>query len=141
MFAASGILFSRIRVADVHDGSTLQDEPSTWRQLREGWGEFTQRQWVWVVVLQFMIVNASLTGGIARTLGIRDFELDTQGSGVSTSVVASGRLSERLSLRYGVGVFEPANTFALRYELTRRLYLEVASGLASSLDLFYRRDF
>jgi translocation and assembly module TamB len=38
-------------------------------------------------------------------------------------------------------VVEPANNFALRYELSKRLYLEAASGLASSLDLFYRRDF
>ena len=52
-----------------------------------------------------------------------------------------GNITERLSLRYGVGVFEPANTIALRYQLSRRLYLEAASGLASSLDLFYRRDF
>ena len=85
--------------------------------------------------------SAKLTGGVARLLGISDFELDTQGSGLTTSVVASGRISERLSLRYGVGVFEPASTLALRYELSRRLYLEAASGLASSLDLFYRRDF
>jgi translocation and assembly module TamB len=56
-------------------------------------------------------------------------------------VVASGNLSEKLSLRYGVGVFEPANTIALRYLLSKRLYLEVASGVASSLDLFYKRDF
>src|SRR3546814_10701065 len=42
--------------------------------------------------------------------------LDTQGSGVATSVVASGNLTEKLSLRYGVGVFEPANTIALRYK-------------------------
>ncbi|WP_172149821.1 translocation/assembly module TamB domain-containing protein [Pseudomonas tumuqii] len=85
--------------------------------------------------------SASLTGGLAQGLGIKDFQLDTEGSGASTSVVASGSLSERLSLRYGVGVFEPANTIALRYELSKRLYLEAASGLASSLDLFYRRDF
>jgi translocation and assembly module TamB len=85
--------------------------------------------------------SAPLTGGLAQGLGIKDFQLDTAGSGTSTSVVASGSLSERLSLRYGVGVFEPANTIALRYELSKRLYLEAASGLASSLDLFYRRDF
>ncbi len=85
--------------------------------------------------------SSSLTGGVAQRLGIQDFQLDTEGSGAATSVVASGRLTERLSLRYGVGVFEPANTFALRYELTRRLFLEAASGLASSLDIFYRRDF
>ncbi|WP_372876876.1 translocation/assembly module TamB domain-containing protein [Pseudomonas sp.] len=85
--------------------------------------------------------SAPLAGGLAQGLGIKDFQLDTAGSGTSTSVVASGSLSERLSLRYGVGVFEPANTIALRYELSKRLYLEAASGLASSLDLFYRRDF
>tara|TARA_R100001244_G_scaffold24895_5_gene25080 strand:- start:401 stop:4069 length:3669 start_codon:yes stop_codon:yes gene_type:complete len=85
--------------------------------------------------------SASVTGDVAQRLGIEDFQLDTEGSGNSTSVVASGNLSERLSLRYGVGVFEPVNSVALRYELSKRLYLEAASGLASSLDLFYKRDF
>ena len=33
-------------------------------QLRDGWREFTARSWVWVVVLQFMVVNAALVGGI-----------------------------------------------------------------------------
>ncbi|MEA1607349.1 translocation/assembly module TamB domain-containing protein [Pseudomonas spirodelae] len=88
-----------------------------------------------------MAGSAPLINNLAQGLGISDFQLDTEGSGVTTSVVASGNLSERLSLRYGVGVFEPANTIALRYELSRKLYLEAASGLASSLDLFYRRDF
>jgi translocation and assembly module TamB len=85
--------------------------------------------------------SSSLTTRLASSLGIKDFQLDTEGSGLTTSVVASGNITERLSLRYGVGVFEPANTIALRYELSRRIYLEAASGLASSLDLFYRRDF
>ncbi|ACO79056.1 hypothetical protein AvCA_28850 [Azotobacter vinelandii CA] len=85
--------------------------------------------------------SSSLTGGLAESLGIEQFELGTQGSGTDTSVVASGKLSERLSLVYGVGVFEPMNSIALRYQLTRRLYLEAASGLASSLDIFYKRDF
>ncbi len=85
--------------------------------------------------------SSSLTGGLANRLGIEDFQLDTEGSGNQTSVVASGQLTERLTLRYGVGVFEPSNTIGLRYRLTRRLFLEAASGLASSLDLFYRRDF
>ena len=88
-----------------------------------------------------MAGSSPMITSVVQGLGIRDFQLDSEGSGVTTSVVASGNLSERLSLRYGVGVFEPANTIALRYELTQRLYLEAASGLASSLDLFYRRDF
>lgn len=85
--------------------------------------------------------TAPFAGNLAQSLGIKDFQLDSEGSGNNTSVVASGKLSERLSLRYGVGVFEPVNTVALRYELTKRVYLEAASGLASSLDIFYKRDF
>ncbi|MOA41121.1 Translocation and assembly module TamB [compost metagenome] len=56
-------------------------------------------------------------------------------------MAASGYISDKLSLRYGVGVFEQGNVFALRYELSKKLYLEAASGLASSLDLFYKRDY
>nr|WP_217433309.1 MULTISPECIES: translocation/assembly module TamB domain-containing protein [Pseudomonas] len=85
--------------------------------------------------------SAGITGSLASSLGIDDFQLDTEGSGNSTSVVASGNLTEKLSLRYGVGVFEPANTIALRYKLSKKVYLEAASGLASSLDIFYKRDF
>ena len=85
--------------------------------------------------------SSGVTSGLAKNLGIQDFQLDTQGSGNTTSVVASGNLSEKLSLRYGVGVFEPANTIALRYKLSKKVYLEAAGGVASSLDIFYKRDF
>lgn len=85
--------------------------------------------------------SAGVTSDLAKNLGIQDFELDTQGSGTNTAVVASGKITEKLSLRYGVGVFEPASTIALRYLLSKKVYLEVASGVASSLDIFYKRDF
>ncbi|QJI45321.1 translocation/assembly module TamB [Pseudomonas sp. ADAK2] len=85
--------------------------------------------------------SSGVTSGLAKDLGIQDFQLDTQGSGDATSVVASGNISEKLSLRYGVGVFEPASTIALRYKLSKKVYVEVASGVASSLDIFYKRDF
>ncbi|MEO8641323.1 translocation/assembly module TamB domain-containing protein [Pseudomonas sp.] len=85
--------------------------------------------------------SSGVTSGLAKDLGIQDFQLDTQGSGNATSVVASGNISEKLSLRYGVGVFEPANTIALRYKLSKKVYLEAAGGVASSLDIFYKRDF
>ena len=82
-----------------------------------------------------------VTQKLADSLGIRDFELESEGSGNQTSVVASGQITERLSLRYGVGIFKPGSTLGLRYQLTRRLYLDAASGLANSLDLFYRKNF
>ncbi|EMD29753.1 MFS transporter [Amycolatopsis azurea] len=33
-------------------------------ELAEGWREFRSRTWVWVVVVQFMVVNAVIAGGI-----------------------------------------------------------------------------
>ncbi|MEV0678922.1 MFS transporter [Actinosynnema sp. NPDC050436] len=34
------------------------------RDLADGWREFTEHTWVWVVVLQFMVVNAVLAGAL-----------------------------------------------------------------------------
>ncbi|WP_111497748.1 translocation/assembly module TamB domain-containing protein [Marinobacter bohaiensis] len=82
-----------------------------------------------------------LTRGIGEELGIRDLTLEAEGSGDEAAVVASGYITDDLSLRYGVGVFQPITTIALRYDLGRYFYLEAASGLAASLDLFYTRDF
>lgn len=78
---------------------------------------------------------------LADAFGIQEFQLDTEGSGLETSVVASGRVTDRLSVGYGVGVFQPGGIVILRYELTKRLYVEAASSLANSLDIFYRRSF
>jgi hypothetical protein len=46
-------------------GGTGADRPKAHplAELREGWSEFVSRRWVWVVVLQFMIVNAAMSGG------------------------------------------------------------------------------
>lgn len=82
-----------------------------------------------------------VTGALGEEFGIRQLTLEAEGSGEQTSVVASGYLTEDLSVRYGVGIFEPITTVALRYDLGKYFYLEAASGLAASLDLFYTRDF
>jgi translocation and assembly module TamB len=82
-----------------------------------------------------------VTGQIGEKFGIRQLTLEAEGSGEQTSVVASGYLTDELSVRYGVGIFEPITTVALRYDLGRYFYLEAASGLAASLDIFYTRDF
>ncbi|WP_375738843.1 translocation/assembly module TamB domain-containing protein [Pseudomonas boanensis] len=77
--------------------------------------------------------SAPLTSELAERLGLKDLMVDDDG--------AIGQITDRLSFRYGLGVLEPTSVVAVRYELTKRLYLEAASGLASSLDLFYKRDF
>ncbi|GAA0841216.1 translocation/assembly module TamB domain-containing protein [Marinobacter szutsaonensis] len=84
---------------------------------------------------------SKVTGEIGEEFGIRQLTLEAEGAGEQTSVVASGYLTDDLSVRYGVGIFEPITTVALRYDLGKYFYLEAASGLAASLDIFYTRDF
>ncbi|NND92360.1 MAG: translocation/assembly module TamB, partial [Granulosicoccus sp.] len=83
----------------------------------------------------------NIAGGIASAIGVEDFALETRGSGDSTELVVSGRLNDRLLLRYGRSVFEPESTLYLRYDLTKKLYLEAAQGVDSAVDLFYSFSF
>lgn len=61
MFGLAALCFVTVRVAPAvrrHERLHLV------RELVEGWTEFTARSWVWVVVVQFMVVNAVVSGGI-----------------------------------------------------------------------------
>ncbi len=84
---------------------------------------------------------APVTRELGEMVGIRDLQLEQEGVGDEASVVASGYITDRLSLRYGVGLFQPVNRLAVRYDLTRQVFLEAASGLADSIDIFYQRDY
>jgi MFS family permease len=81
-------------------------------ELREGWSEFVSRPWVWVVVLQFMIVNAAVVGG-SQVLGpaIADatfgraawgVALACQTAGAVVGGVLAARWLPRRALVYGV---------------------------------------
>lgn len=84
----------------------------------------------------------SIAGGIASALGVQDFAFETRGNGDDTELVVSGRLNDRLLLRYGRSVFQPLSTLYLRYDLTKKLYLEAAqSSLEQAVDLFYSFSF
>ncbi len=82
-----------------------------------------------------------LATDIAEVFGIREFNIEASGRGEDTQVLLSGRLSSKLLIRYGVGVFTPVNTLYLRYELSRKLYLETAQGIERAVDLFYSMEF
>ncbi|CAL9516497.1 Enterobactin exporter EntS [Actinosynnema sp. ALI-1.44] len=59
VFLAAALAYRAVRVerAPRVAGSAFKD-------LADGWREFTEHTWVWVVVLQFMVVNAVLAGGL-----------------------------------------------------------------------------
>ena len=57
-FLVSAAFLSRIRLP----GSLRVPGSSTLRELREGWGEFRSRAWLWSIVLQFMFINGFAHG-------------------------------------------------------------------------------
>ncbi len=63
-------------------------------ELREGWSEFASRSWVWVVVLQFMIVNAAMVGGM-QVLGpaVADDTFGRAAWGVALACQTAGALA------------------------------------------------
>lgn len=78
---------------------------------------------------------------LADELGIENFQVEADGQGDEAQVAVSGYLSPNLMVRYGVGVFEPGNTFSLRYYLSRQFYLEAVSGAENAFDIFYSFDY
>jgi MFS family permease len=83
-------------------------------ELREGWSEFVSRRWVWVVVLQFMIVNAAMVGG-QQVLGpaVADntfgrtawgFALASQTAGALVGGIVAARWLPRRALLFGVAL-------------------------------------
>ncbi|MEU5260154.1 MFS transporter [Amycolatopsis sp. NPDC021455] len=89
LFLAAALAYSRIRL------------PRTERlpgrrplaELTEGWREFRSRSWVWLVVLQFMIVNAVIAGALL-VIGplVADDTFGRTGWGLALAVQTAGSL-------------------------------------------------
>ena len=85
--------------------------------------------------------SGKLLGNIGETFGVSDLALDTQGVGDKSQVVVSGKITNDLQVKYGVGIFNSLATLTLRYRLMPRLYLEAVSGVDQALDLLYQFEF
>lgn len=94
-----------------------------------------------------LLTNALLGFGLGRSedtvskigdaFGVDDLQFATQGSGEQTQIGVSGKLNDRLSIEYRVGVFSAITEFGLRYQWLPNLYLEATSGASNALDVFY----
>ncbi|MCS6723857.1 autotransporter assembly complex protein TamB [Proteus mirabilis] len=85
--------------------------------------------------------SGQLVGRIGETFGISDLALDTQGVGDSSQVVVSGKITDDLQVKYGMGIFDSLATLTLRYRLMPRLYLQAVSGMNQAIDLLYQFEF
>jgi translocation and assembly module TamB len=81
--------------------------------------------------------SADAVSKIGDAFGVDDLQLGTQGQGEQTQIGVSGKLNDRLSIEYRVGVFSAITEFGLRYQWLPNLYLEATSGASNALDVFY----
>lgn len=63
-FSGAAVCFLGVTVPGADRKAAPGERVRPVRELREGWREFTARRWVWLVVLQFMVVNAVVAGGV-----------------------------------------------------------------------------
>ncbi|WP_345945151.1 MFS transporter [Streptomyces albus subsp. chlorinus] len=102
------------RRATAVSGASAPAPARPWEELREGWREFVSRTWVWVVALQFFVVNAVAAGGIQvlgptvadATFGrtVWGFVLAAQMAGALAGGFLVARSRSRHALRTGVAV-------------------------------------
>lgn len=76
-------------------------------------------------------------GRLGRKLGVDNLNLQAAGVGEDTQVQISGRLSDKIQISYGLGVFDSVSEIKLRYDLLPEVYLEAVSGMQNALDLYY----
>lgn len=83
----------------------------------------------------------SFTNRIGRNFGLSGLTLDASGSDNDTNLNITGYLTPDLYLRYGVGVFTPVNKLTMRYQLSKRVYVEASSAIEKAIDVFYNWRF
>ena len=109
-FAVAASLFARVRVPAAAEAA--RSGTRVWTDLVTGWGEFTSRTWLWVVVAAFLVVNAMVAGctGVLGPL-VANGSVGRAGWGLALSAQAAGyvaggivalRLRIRRLLRFGM---------------------------------------
>lgn len=121
--------------------------PSVWADLREGWREFASRRWIWIVVLQFAVLNAAFVGAITvlgplvadQTFGRGGWGLvvAAQTAGLAVGAVIALRWHPRRALGLGVAGMAsaalPVAVLAVQPTLALLVVAFAVGGLAIEL--------
>ena len=83
----------------------------------------------------------NLTNQIGQAFGFQSLTVDASGNSEDTNVNVTGYVTPDLYIRYGVGVFNAQNSLSIRYQLTRRIYVEATSAAENAVDVVYSWQF
>ncbi|MDF1630368.1 MAG: translocation/assembly module TamB domain-containing protein [Alcanivoracaceae bacterium] len=83
--------------------------------------------------------GSGVTKKIGDKLGLDEIAVGSDWETSDASLMLGKQISDRLYLRYAIGLFDAVSTVMLRYTLSRRLHLEAQSDSnRQSLDLIYQ---
>lgn len=82
-----------------------------------------------------------LTNTIGDAFGLERLTIDASGTDSDTNVNVTGYITPDLYIRYGVGVFNAQSSLSLRYQLTRRIYVQATSAAEDAVDMVYSFQF
>ncbi|WP_116244854.1 MFS transporter [Nocardiopsis sp. FIRDI 009] len=125
LFTAAGVAFVFLRVPDGTgpQGTEGAEGAGVLRDLAEGWSEFTARRWVWIVVAQFMVVNASWTASVSVL-------------GPAIADTAFGRTEWGLLMAVNAVGLLVGGALAARWQPNRALLFGVALILVQTVPLY-----
>lgn len=78
-----------------------------------------------------------LAKNLAARFGLEEARIETDGSLDEASLVVSKYLSPKLYVSFGMGLFEPVNTFRINYLLSDKWTLRAETGAGTSADALY----
>ncbi len=87
--------------------------------------------------------SLSLTGGefiaqkIGGLFGLKDISIQKGTEPNQESLVIGRYLSPRIYISYGIGIFDPVSTIKLKYTLTKKIILQMESGVEGGADILY----
>lgn len=82
--------------------------------------------------------GGSITGQIADAFSLDEFKLSAEDGLEHSSLWIGKHLTDRLFVRYIVGLFDQINKVGLTYQMTDRLRIEAESGEIQSVDMIYK---
>lgn len=74
---------------------------------------------------------------LASQFGLEEARIESDGSLEEASLVVSKYLSPKMYVSFGMGLFEPVNTFRIRYLLNDKWTLQAESGDETGADMLY----
>lgn len=144
-YGGAGVLLLMIRT----NQQTKAQRSSMLLEIRQGWSAFIAQQWIWVIVLQFSLLNLCARGGylVLGPLVAKDslggatswsIVLAAQGVGLLAGSVIGMRIRPRLPMRLAVLVSFGAVPmfFLLAAPAPLWLFLPVSFGYGTCVDIF-----